>query len=71
MLDRRIETWARILVGYSTEVQAGETVALSGGVAAEPLLRALYREGLGRGAHPVPLPAFPAVQADHLAAGRG
>ena len=69
MPDRRIGTWARVLVDYSTEVQAGETVAISGGVAAEPLLRALYREVLARGAHPVLLPAFPELQADLLAAG--
>jgi len=45
MADPRIEKWAEVLTGYCVDVRPGETVAISGGVAAEPLLRAV-RDGL-------------------------
>jgi aminopeptidase len=44
---------AKILVGYSTRVKAGETVSIDGEVGAEPLLRAVYEEVLKAGAHPI------------------
>lgn len=58
------DRWAAVLVDYSTEVQPGETVSISGGVAAEPLLRAIYRAVLERGGHPVLLPTFAESQTD-------
>ena len=69
MTDPRIETWARALVGYSAPVRSGQTVGITGGVAAEPLLRAVYREVLRLGAHPVLVPSFPELRADLLAMG--
>jgi aminopeptidase len=51
--DPRAERLAKILVGYSTEVKAGETVAIDGESAAEPLLLAIYEEVLKAGAHPI------------------
>lgn len=56
--------WAAVIVDYSTEVQPGDKVSISGGVAAEPLLRAIYRAVLERGGHPVLLPTFPDSQTD-------
>jgi aminopeptidase len=53
MRDPRAENLAKILVGYSTEVKAGETVSIDGEVGAEPLLRAVYEEVLKAGAHPI------------------
>jgi aminopeptidase len=67
--DPRLATWARALAGYSVEVKPGQTVTIAGGVAAAPLLRALYREVLGRGAHPILLPTLPDAAADLLALG--
>jgi aminopeptidase len=58
------DRWADILVDYSTEVKRGDTVAVSGGVAAEPLLRAIYRAALQRGAHTVLIPSFTEAQTD-------
>lgn len=58
------DRWAAVLVDYSTEVQPGDTVSISGGVAAEPLLRAIYRAVLERGGHPVLLPTFAESQTD-------
>ncbi len=53
MRDPRAERLAKILVGYSTEVKEGETVAIDGEAAAEPLLAAVYEEVLKAGANPV------------------
>ena len=52
MSDSRIENLAKILVQYSTKIQAKDRVGIYGGVAAEPLLRAVYREVLRAGGYP-------------------
>jgi len=57
------------MVDYSTGVQAGETVAITGDVAAEPLLRAIYREVVKRRAFPVLLPRFSGLTTDLLSNG--
>ena len=64
MGESPFDRWARVLIDYSTEVTTGDQVAISGGVAAEPLLRAIYRAALRKGAHPVLLPSFGEAQAD-------
>ncbi len=69
MTDPRIATWARVLVGYSAPVDPGQTVGIQGGVAAEPLLRAIYREVVDRGGHPIMLPTFSGLNADLLVHG--
>ena len=66
MGESPFDRWADVLVDYSTEVTTGDQVAISGGVAAEPLLRAIYRAALRKGAHPVLLPSFAEAQADLL-----
>jgi aminopeptidase len=53
MRDPRAERLAKILVGYSTKVKEGETVAIDGDSAGEPLLLAVYEEVLKAGAHPI------------------
>ncbi len=53
MRDPRAENLAKILVGYSTKVKAGEVVSIDGEIGAEPLLRAIYEEVLKAGAHPI------------------
>ena len=47
------DDWADVLTGYSTEIKPGETVGISGGVAAEELLSAIYRSVLRRGGLPL------------------
>ena len=64
MSESSYDRWARVLVDYSTEVATGDQVAISGGVAAEPLLRAIYRAVIGKGGLPVLLPSFSEAQAD-------
>jgi aminopeptidase len=51
--DPRVESLAKILVGYSTRVKQGEVVAIDGDNAAEPLLLAVYEEVLKAGGNPI------------------
>ncbi|HEV3479451.1 MAG TPA: aminopeptidase, partial [Gaiellaceae bacterium] len=52
MPDTRLEKLADVLVGYSTEVRAGDVVRLAGTPPTSPLLRELYRASLRAGGHP-------------------
>ncbi len=53
MRDPRVESLAKILVGYSTKVKEGEVVSIDGENAAEPLLLAVYEEVLKAGGNPI------------------
>ena len=53
MADARIDALARVLVDYSANVQPDQLVWINGSTAATPLLLALYRHVLDRGAHPL------------------
>lgn len=59
MKDQRAEKLAEILVAYSTQVKAGDLVAIRGPHVAEPLLLALYSRCLEAGAHPMLRPSLP------------
>lgn len=52
MADPRVEAIARILVDYSVEVQPNQLVRITGTPEGTPLLLAVYRHVLERGAHP-------------------
>ncbi len=54
-MDPRIEKLAQILVHHSARITAGDRVAIEATIAAEPLVRALYREILTAGGYPYPL----------------
>lgn len=69
MSDPRIERWAEVLTGYCVDVQPGQSVAISGGTAAEPLLRALYASVVARGGFPVLVPELSGVSSALLGAG--
>jgi aminopeptidase len=63
--DPRVESLARILARYSTEVKEGETCVIEGSTAGEPLIAAVYEEVLKAGGLPIvsmslqgQLPAF-------------
>lgn len=58
MPDPRLTAWAKALVTYSVEVKPGQSVVVTGGVAGEPLLRAVYREVIAAGGYPVMIPVF-------------
>ncbi|MDI3340534.1 MAG: aminopeptidase [Sphaerobacter sp.] len=51
--ESRIERLARVLTEYSLELRPGETVVISGGRLAAPLLLATYRHALRLGALPI------------------
>jgi len=53
MSDPRVERLASVLVRYSTHIQPGDKVAISGMPEAEPLLLAVYEEVLRAGGHPL------------------
>ncbi len=62
MRDERLGGLARVLVDYSIEAGEGDQVVLSGGTAAEPLIKAIYARLLRAGATPVPLVGLPGMQ---------
>ncbi|HEC34144.1 MAG TPA: aminopeptidase [Chloroflexi bacterium] len=52
MADQRVERLASVLVRYSTHVQPGDLVMVSGMPEAAPLILAVYEEVLKAGGHP-------------------
>src|SRR4051795_5276602 len=52
MRDPRVDSLARILVRYSIKLKDGETCAIRGPSAGEPLIAAVYEEALRAGANP-------------------
>lgn len=52
MRDDRLDKLARVIVEYSTNVQASEIVRLTGDPVSLPLLEAIYEQVLRVGAHP-------------------
>jgi aminopeptidase len=62
MRDPRIEKVADVLVDYSCEVQKGDLVSIRGSYPAEPLILALYRRCLERGAHPMIRTSIPRAE---------
>jgi aminopeptidase len=54
MADPRIQRWAETLTRYCLYVQPGETVLIQATELAAPLVRAVYREILRAGGHPLP-----------------
>lgn len=62
MRDERLTKLARVLVDYSVAAGEGDQVVLAGGVAAEPLIKAVYARLLDVGATPIPQVAPPGMQ---------
>jgi aminopeptidase len=59
--DSRLETLARILTEYSLDVQPNQLVTIAGSTLAAPLIRAVYRRVIARGAYPVPHITLPGL----------
>jgi aminopeptidase len=53
MMDRRVDVVAGILVDYSLKIKEDDRVSITGAYVAEPLILAIYRRCLERGAHPM------------------
>jgi aminopeptidase len=62
MRDERAERVADILVDYSIPVTAGQLVSIRGPYVAEPLMIALYKRCLERGAHAILRPSLPQAE---------
>lgn len=62
MRDERLVKLARLLVDYSVGAGEGEQVVVSGGVAAEPLIKEVYARLLEVGAIPIPQVSLPGMQ---------
>jgi aminopeptidase len=62
MRDKRLKKLAQVLVDYSIEAGEGEQVVVSGGAAAEPLIKEVYARLLDMGAIPIPQVALPGIQ---------
>lgn len=52
-MDQNLTQLARVLVQYSTNVQPGQLVRISGSTIALPLIEAIYEEVVKAGAHPL------------------
>jgi aminopeptidase len=62
MRDERLKKLARVLVDYSVEAGEGEQIVVTGGAAAEPLIKELYTRLLQTGAIPIPQVALQGLQ---------
>jgi len=62
MADQRVEKLADILVGYSVDVKEGDLVSIRAPFVAEPLILALYKRCLERGAQPVIRASIPQAE---------
>ena len=62
MKDARAERLAEVLVDYSVGVRERDLVSIRGSYLAEPLLLAIYRRCLERGAHPVIRASIPRAE---------
>ena len=62
MKDERLVKLARVLVDYSVGAGEGEQVVVSGGVAAEALIKEVYARLLDVGAIPIPQVSLPGIQ---------
>ncbi|HET9660418.1 MAG TPA: aminopeptidase, partial [Thermomicrobiales bacterium] len=66
MTNPMMKKWAEALVQFSAPVKPGNSVLITGGVQAEPLLRAIYDEVVEAGGYPVMVPLFTGIQASLL-----
>jgi aminopeptidase len=66
MSNPMMKKWAESLVKFSAPVKQGDSVLITGGVEAEPLLRAVYAEVVTAGGFPVMIPTFTGIQASLL-----
>lgn len=60
MFNPVINKYASVLVNYSLNVKKGQSVLIQGGVPAEPLIKAVYREIIRAGGHPLIMGKFEA-----------
>ncbi|MFB9330264.1 aminopeptidase [Paenibacillus aurantiacus] len=62
MADPRVGELAKVLVGHSIKVKPGERVLIIGEAETAPLIRAVYKEVLRAGGHPVTQVTLPEIE---------
>lgn len=58
MINPMLEKYAKVLVNYSLGVETGQSVVIQGNMITEPLIKAVYKEVLAAGGHPLVLTSF-------------
>ncbi len=66
MINPIHEKWARLLIDYCSDVQAGENVSINVDMGSANIARAIFREVLKREANPVLHIAYPEMELDVL-----
>lgn len=64
LFDSRLTAWARVITGYCTEIRPGQRVIITGEIAAEPLLMAVYREVIIAGGYPIIWPSLSGLHSE-------
>ncbi|MDI9478958.1 MAG: aminopeptidase [Bacillota bacterium] len=58
MIHPMLEKYARVLVNYSLGLKKGDTFLIQGAMLSEPLIKAVYKEAIIAGAHPIVITKF-------------
>ncbi len=58
MISPILEKYASVLVNYSLGVKKGQSVVIQGNMITEPLIKAVYKEALKAGGHPIVFGSF-------------
>ena len=58
MIHPMLEKYAKVLVNYCLEIKKGDTFLIQGNMLSEPLIKAVYKEAVTNGAHPLVLVNF-------------
>ncbi|MFP4662143.1 MAG: aminopeptidase, partial [Halanaerobiales bacterium] len=53
MINPLLEKYAKVLVNYSLGIKKGDSLIIQGNMVAEPLIKAVYKESVIAGAHPI------------------
>ncbi|MFW5982176.1 MAG: aminopeptidase [Halanaerobiaceae bacterium] len=58
MINPMLEKYAKVLVNYSLDIKEGDTLLIQGNMVSEPLIKAVYKEAIINGGHPMVMTNF-------------
>ncbi len=58
MINPLLEKYAKVLVNYSLSIKKGDSLVIQGNMVSEPLFKAVYKEAIIAGAHPIVMGNF-------------
>lgn len=58
MMDPFLEKYAKVLVNYSLGIKKGDSLVIQGNMVTEPLIKAVYKEAILAGGHPIVMSNF-------------